>query len=111
MAEPFPSQVVRVYRDKVSDAKGTFRLAASADVRAALKRAALAATPKTEGWTLRVFSVERTRPDERVAAVLDQLARREMGSPYWAAALAATMDGAYAVLAVAAKDAQRVERI
>jgi hypothetical protein len=89
----------------------TFRLAPGADLRAALKRAALAALPKPEGWTLRIFTVERTAEDERVAALLDRLARREMGGSGFAAALAATLDGGSAVLAVAAKDARRAERL
>src|SRR5690348_1882746 len=102
---------VRSYRESVRDASRTFRLSADADVRAALKRAALAAVPKVEGWTLRVLTVERTAAGEQVAAVLDRLARREMGGPDFAAALAATLDGASAVLAVAARDATRVERV
>lgn len=102
---------VRTYRDRVQDASRTFRLSAGTDVRAALKRAALAAVPKAEGWTLHVLTVERTATGEHVAAVLDHLARREMGSPDFAAALAATIDGASAVLAVAAKDATHFERM
>ncbi|MCK8787936.1 hypothetical protein M0638_26630 [Roseomonas sp. NAR14] len=102
---------VRGYREGIRDAGRTFRLAAGADVRAALKRAALAAIPKQEGWTLRVFTVERTAEGERVAAVLDRLARREMGNPGFAGALAATLDGSVAVLAVAARDARVVERV
>jgi hypothetical protein len=101
---------VRAYRDGIRDAGRTFRLAAGADLRAALKRAALAALPKPEGWTLRVLTVDRTAEGERIAAVLDALARREMG-PGFAAALAATLDGAHAALAVAAKDAARIERL
>ena len=113
MTDAAPSRSVRVrsYREGVRDASRTFRLPADADVRAALKRAALAAVPKAEGWTLRLFTVERTIAGERVAAVLDRLARREMGGPDFAAALAATLDGACAVLAVAARDAARVERV
>ena len=113
MTDAAPSHSVRVrsYRESVRDVGRTFRLSADADVRAALKRAALAAVPKVEGWTLRVFTIERTAAGERVAAVLDRLARREMGSPDFAAALAATLDGASAVLAVAARDARRVERM
>ncbi|MBX6743076.1 MAG: hypothetical protein IRY87_13635 [Acetobacteraceae bacterium] len=102
---------VRSYREGVHDVSRTFRLTADADVPAVLKRAALAAVPKIEGWTLRVFTVERTAAGERVAAVLDHLARREMGGPDFAAALAATLDGASAVLAVVARDARRVERV
>ncbi|HYZ22563.1 MAG TPA: hypothetical protein VE690_10440, partial [Rhodopila sp.] len=59
----------------------------------------------------RVFTVERTVAGERIAAVLDRLARREMGSPEFAAALAVTLDGASAVLAAAARDAAQVERV
>ena len=102
---------VRSYREAVRDAGRTFQVVTSEDMRAALKRSALAAVPKVEGWTMRVFTVERTRAGERVAALLDQLARRAMGSPDFAAALAATLDGACAVLAVAAKDPQRVESV
>jgi hypothetical protein len=113
MIDAAPSRSVRVrsYRESVRDASRTFFLSADADVRAALKRAALAAVPKVEGWTLCVFTVERTTAGERVAAVLDRLARREMGSPDFAAALAATLDGASAVLAVAAREAAHVERV
>ena len=102
---------VRSYREVVRDAGRTFRLSSDADVRAVLKRAALAAVPKGEGWRLRVFTVERTAEGERVAAVLDRLARREVGGLDFAAALAATLDGTRAVLAVAARDAKRVERV
>lgn len=102
---------VRSYREDVRDSGRIFRLAAGADLRAALKRAALAAVPKREGWTLRLLTVERTAAGERVAAVLDGLARREMGGADFAAALAATLDGGSAVLAVTALDAARVERV
>jgi hypothetical protein len=102
---------VRAYREGVRDAGRTFRLAAGADLRAALKRAALAAVPKPEGWTLRVFTVQRTAEGERVAAVLDRLARREAGGPHFAAALATTLDDGIAVLAVAARDAAAIERV
>lgn len=64
---------VRAYREGVRDAGQTFRLAPSVDVRTALKRGALAAVPKVEGWTLRLFTVEQTAKGERVAAVLDRL--------------------------------------
>jgi hypothetical protein len=80
-------------------------------VRAALKRAALAAVPKVEGWTLHVFTLERTTERERVAALLYRLARTEMGGPDFAAALAATLDGGSAVLVVGAKHAARGERV
>jgi hypothetical protein len=43
--------------------------------------------------------------------MLNRLARREMGGPDFAAALAATLDGARAVLAVGARDAMPVERV
>src|SRR5689334_6051869 len=111
-AAPSRSLRVRAYRTSVRDLNGAYRLAAGADIRAALKRAALAAAvPRDDGWPLRVFTFERTAAGEHVAAVLDALARREMGGPDFAAALAATLDGAVAVLAVAAKDGARVERV
>jgi hypothetical protein len=110
-AAPSRSVRVRAYQENVRDANRTFRLSADADVLSALKRAALAAIPRVNGWTLHVFTVERTAPGERVAAVLDRLARREMGSPDFAAALAATLDGGSAVLAVTAKDIRHVERV
>lgn len=102
---------IRSYRNGTLDTSRAFRLSADADIRAALKRAALAAIPKVERWTLRVFTVERTAAGERVAAVLDRVARREMDNPDFAAALAATLDGASAVLAVTARDATYVERV
>jgi hypothetical protein len=113
MTEAAPSRSVRVrsYREGIRDSGPIYRLSPNADIRAALKRAALAAVPKAEGWTLQVFTVERTSPDERVAAVLDRLARREVSSPDFAAGLAATLDGATAVLAVAARDARCIERV
>ena len=58
-----------------------------------MKRAALAAIPKAEDWRLVVFAVERTSEAERVAPVLDRLARRHMGRDGFATALAATLDG------------------
>ena len=70
---------VRSYRQVVRDAGRTFRLAPGVDVRAALKRAALAAVPKLEGWTLRVFTLERTKEGERVTSLLDRLARAALG--------------------------------
>ena len=102
---------VRSYREVVRDAGRTFRLAPGVDVRAALKRAALAAVPKVEDWTLRVFTLERTSEGERVAAALDRLARARMGGADFAAALAATRDGSSAALAVAARDPRRVEQV
>src|SRR5690242_8676224 len=102
---------VRAYRKSVRDAGRTYRLSPDADIRAALKRAALAAVPKAEGWTLQVFALEQTVPREQVAAVLDHLARREMGGSGFAAALAATLDGAIAVLAVSARDIKCIERM
>lgn len=113
MADAAPSRSVRVrsYRDTIRDAGRTFRLAPGVDVPAALKRAALAAVPKVEGWTLRVFTLERTKEGERVTAPLDRLARAAMGGPDFAAALAATHDGSSVVLAVAARDPKRVERV
>ena len=76
-----------------------------------MKRAALAVLPKAEGWHLVVVSVERTSEAERVAPVLDWLARRHLGGGEFAAVLAATADGARAVLAVGAKDPARIERL
>lgn len=105
------SMRVRSYRESVRDVSQTFRLSADADIRSALKRAALAAVPKREGWTLRVFTVQRTAADEDVAATLDHVARLGLGSPDFAAALAATLDGATAVLAVTAKDAARIKQL
>lgn len=102
---------VRSYRDTVRDASRIFRLAADADLRAALKRVALAAVPQDAGWTTLVFTVERTAAGEHVAAVLDHLARREMSARDFAAAVAASLDGAIAVLAVASKDPARIERV
>ena len=58
-----------------------------------------------------VVSVERTSEAEPVAAVPDRLARRHMLGRDRAAALALTTDGGRAVLAVAAKNAARVERL
>ena len=58
-----------------------------------------------------MFSTERTSEDERAAPVLDRLARHHMGAGGFAAALAATLDGARAVLAVGAKDPARIERL
>ena len=102
---------IRAYLGTVRDLKQTFRARAGADLAASMKRAALAALPTTEGWRLLVVSVERTSEAEAVAAVLDRLARRHMGAGDSAAALAATLDGARAVLAVGAKDPARIERL
>ena len=96
---------------RVRDAERTFRVSADADLAAAMKRAALAAIPKTEGWHLVVFSTERTAEGEQVAPFLDRLARRHLGGRDFAAALATTLDGARAVLAVGAKDAALIERL
>jgi hypothetical protein len=77
-----------------------------------MKRAALAAVPKREGWTLRLFTLGRTGAGERIATVLDRLARGTMGGPDVAAAPVATLDGGcavLAVLAVTAREARRVE--
>ena len=84
---------------------------ADADLAAAMKRAALAAVPKHVGWHLLIVSIERTGEDEGVAPVLDRLARHHMGAGGFAAAVAATLDGARAVLAVGAKDPARIERL
>ena len=102
---------IRAYLGRVHDVRRTFRAPAGADLAAFMKRAALAALPKAEGWRLVVFSVERTSEAEPVALFLDRLARRHMGGADFAAALAVTADGARAVLAVGAKDPARVERL
>ncbi|MBP0492663.1 hypothetical protein [Roseomonas indoligenes] len=113
MTDAVPSRSVRVrsYRDAVRDVGRTFRLAPGVDIAAAVKRAALAAVPKTEGWTMRVFTVRRTGEGERAAAVLDRLARDAMGGTDFAASVAATLDGSIAVLVVAARDPGRIERV
>ncbi len=112
--EPDRARAVRVRAylgGRVRDVRWTFRAPTGADLAAFLKRAALAALPKTEGWHLLVVSVERTSEAEPVAAVLDRLARRHMGGSGYGAALAVTADGARAALAVGAKDAARVARL
>jgi hypothetical protein len=112
--EPDGARVVRVRAylgGRVRDVRRTFRAPAGADLAAFLKRAALAALPKSEGWRLVVFFVERTGEAEPVAAVLDRLARCHMLGRDRAVALAVTADGARAVLAVGAKDAAYVERL
>ncbi len=114
--EPDRARAVRVRAylgGRVRDVRWTFRAPTGADLAAFLKRAALAALPKTEGWHLLVVSVERTSEAEPVAAVLDRLARRHMGGGGgdFAAALAVTADGARAVLAIGANDAARVARL
>jgi hypothetical protein len=111
--EPDRARAVRIraYLGQVRDVRRTFRVPADADLAASMKRAALAVLPKGEGWNLQVFSVERTREDERLAPVLDRLARRHSAVGDVAAALVATLDGARAVLAVAARDASRIERL
>jgi hypothetical protein len=76
-----------------------------------MKRAVLAAIPKGKGWALRLFTLERTSVGERIASVLDGLARRGMGGPDFAAAPVASLDGGCAVLAVTAREASRVERV
>ncbi|WP_245870493.1 hypothetical protein [Teichococcus rhizosphaerae] len=113
MTDTTPSRSfrVRAYGDSIRDAGRTFRLPAGADLRTTLKRAALAALPKPGGWALRVFTLERTAEGERLAALLDRIARREMGGPGFAAALAATLDGGHAVLAVAARDTAPIDRM
>lgn len=100
---------VRAYQGTALDVKRTFRVPADADLAAFLKRAALAALPKAEGWRNVVFSVERTGEDEVVAAFLNRLARRHMLGRDGAAALAATADGGRAVLAVTARDTAVIE--
>jgi hypothetical protein len=112
--EPDRARAVRVrayFGGRVRDVRRTFRVPADADLAAAMKRAALVAIPERDGWRRVVFSVERTSEDERVAPVLDRLARRHMGGGDCAAALAATLDGARAALAVGAKDPARIERL
>ncbi len=102
---------IRAYLGRVHDVRRTFRAPAGADLAALMKRAALAGLPKAEGWRLLVVSVGRTNEAEAVAAILDRLARRHMLGRDRAAALAATADGARAVLAVAAEDAARIGRL
>ncbi|MFC3124162.1 hypothetical protein ACFOD4_03745 [Pseudoroseomonas globiformis] len=102
---------IRFYQDSVRDMGRTFRLPAHADMRSVLKQSALAAVPKKEGWTLQLFTLERTKQEERVAALLDRLARREMGGPDFAAAMAMALDGSCAVLAMAARDKERIQRV
>jgi hypothetical protein len=102
---------IRAYLGRVQDVRRTFRAPAGADLAAFMKRAALAALPKSEGWHLLVVSVERTSEAEPVAPMLDRLARRHMVGRDRAAALAATADGSRAVLAVGAKDAARIKRL
>ncbi|MBL6454530.1 hypothetical protein JMJ55_04285 [Belnapia sp. T6] len=102
---------IRAYLGEVRDVGRTFRVTADADLAATMKRAALAALPKTEGWHLAVFSVERTSESERIAPFLDRLARRHMGERDFAAVLVATLDGARAVLAVAVKDTALIRRL
>lgn len=101
---------VRAYLGGVRDVGQTFRAPAN-DVAATMKRAALAALPKGNGWHLLVFSLERTSEAEALVPFLDRLARRHIGAPDFAAALAATLDGARAVLAVSAKDPKHLERV
>ncbi|WP_424138090.1 hypothetical protein [Roseomonas chloroacetimidivorans] len=60
---------------------------------------------------LRLLTLERTGIGERIAGVLDGLARGGTGGPDYAAALVATPDGDCAVLADTARGARRVERI
>jgi hypothetical protein len=77
-----------------------------------LKRGAIAALPKVEGWHLLVVSAQRTRQDEALVVALDRLARRLMDDdPDFAAALAATADGARAALAVTVRDVAQVARL
>ncbi|ONG46387.1 hypothetical protein BKE38_25420 [Pseudoroseomonas deserti] len=101
---------VRAYGAAIRDAGRVFRLAPGAELRAALRRAALAAIPKQEGWTTQVFTLERTSPEEKLAVLLDQLARREMGGDF-AAGLAVSLDGATAVLVATARDPARIARL
>lgn len=77
-----------------------------------LKRGALAVLPKAEGWHLLVVSVARTSEAEPIAPALDRLARRLMrdGTNGFAAAPAATADGARAALAVAPPGTPRGSR-
>jgi hypothetical protein len=105
---------VRAYRDGGAlDLGRVYRARADADIAAVLKRAALAALPRAEGWHVLVVSAERSRAGEPVAAALDRMARRLTSGkgPDFAAALAATADGARAALAVAAKDPARIARV
>jgi hypothetical protein len=57
-----------------------------------------------------VFTLERMKEGERVTAPWIA-SRAAMGGPYFAAALATTLDGGTIVLAVAARDPERVERM
>jgi hypothetical protein len=102
---------VRLYRDAVQDLRAPFRLAPGEELRGALRRAALAALPRTPGWAIRVVSLQRTESGEKLALVLDGLARREMGGGDFAAAVAATEDGAMAVLAATALQARPLDRL
>jgi len=101
---------VRSYLGEVRDVRRTFRVPAE-ELAATMKRAALAVLPKGAGWHLLVFSVERTSEAEALVPILDRLARRVMDAPDLAAALAATLDGNRAVLAVSATDPKRLERV
>jgi hypothetical protein len=105
---------VRAYRDGAArDLRRAYRARGDADIAAVLKRAALAALAKAEGWHVLVVSAERSRAGEPVAAALERMARRltRGKAPDFAAALAATADGARAALAVTAKDAARIARV
>ena len=105
---------IRVYSGgRVQDVKRTYRAPAEADLAEFLKRCALAVLPKAEGWRLLVVSVARTEEFEAIAPVLDRLARRLVrgGARDFAAALAVTADGSQAALAVATKDAGRMESL
>jgi hypothetical protein len=102
---------IRIYHHEIHDLRRSFRARAGVDMARFLKRGALAALPRAEGWHMLVVAIERTREGEPVAPVLDALARRLMqGGPDFAAALAVTADGARAALAVSARDAARIAR-
>jgi hypothetical protein len=103
---------LRTYLNGVRDLRRTYRARADADMATFLKRGAIAALPKVEGWHLLVVSAERTRQDEALVVALDRLARRLMDDgPDFAAALAVTADGARAALAVTVRDVAQVARL
>jgi hypothetical protein len=106
---------IRVHRGRSTyDAQAACRVPDSADITAFLKRGAIAALPRAEGWHLLLVSAERTREGEAVAPVLDRLARRfaaSGGARDCAAALAVTGDGSHAALAVGTRDPARLERL
>lgn len=115
MADAARTVRIRVHRGRSTyDARAARRVPDGADVTAFLKRGALAALPRAEGWHLLLVSAERTREGEAVAPVLARLARRfaaSGGAQDCAAALAVTADGSRAALAVGARDPARLGRL